>query len=381
MLRFRVLLWSRSLLPCCPGRRRCTASGFPLAPPTCTTSAAIACASSCRRTVPGLTVGARQAATRALRREVEGATALELTRAEFEALARDSSVAHISQDLPVVADMAVTNKVTRADASGQGTPRPPRHRLDARLQGSGHRRRGDRLGHRAAQRHRQPRRGPRQFRLDRAGRHRRPVRPRHARRGHDRRRSTAQGHDLGLHRRQRPAVQVHRRARARPHRHRLHERRPRRHRLGHRQPRRSTASASSICRSATRSPNPPSTDPLCIAVERAVKAGIVVVASAGNYGLTSTGAKVLGGITSPGNSPAAITVGALDTKGTADRVTTTWSRLTARAVRPAIDLTVKPDVVAPGHPDRVARVGRFVSRADLSAVARRRQRHATAICG
>ena len=40
--------------------------------------------------------------------------------------------------------------------------------------------------------------------------------------------------------------------------------------------------------------------------------------SAGNYGLTSTGAPVLGGITSPGNSPVAITVGALDTNGTLD---------------------------------------------------------------
>ena len=58
---------------------------------------------------------------RALRREVEGATALELTRAEFDRLANDSSVAHISQDLPVVADMAVTNKVTRADSIWAGT--------------------------------------------------------------------------------------------------------------------------------------------------------------------------------------------------------------------------------------------------------------------
>ena len=58
---------------------------------------------------------------RALRREVEGATALELTRAEFARLANDSSVAHISQDLPVVADMAVTNKVTRADSIWAGT--------------------------------------------------------------------------------------------------------------------------------------------------------------------------------------------------------------------------------------------------------------------
>src|SRR5687767_13069726 len=57
----------------------------------------------------------------ALRREVEGATALDLSRAEFEALARDSSVTHISKDLPVVADMAVTNKVTRADTVWQGT--------------------------------------------------------------------------------------------------------------------------------------------------------------------------------------------------------------------------------------------------------------------
>ena len=59
--------------------------------------------------------------SRALRREVEGATALDLTRAELETLARDSSVVHISQDLPVVADMAVTNKVTRADTVWQGT--------------------------------------------------------------------------------------------------------------------------------------------------------------------------------------------------------------------------------------------------------------------
>src|SRR5687767_7270595 len=58
---------------------------------------------------------------RALRREVEGATALELTRAEFAKLANDSSLTHISRDLRVVADMAVTNKVTRADSIWAGT--------------------------------------------------------------------------------------------------------------------------------------------------------------------------------------------------------------------------------------------------------------------
>ena len=53
-------------------------------------------------------------------------------------------------------------------------------------------------------------------------------------------------------------------------------------------------------------------DPLCEAVERAVDAGIVVVAAAGNYGTTPDGKLVLGMITSPGNDPRALTVGALD---------------------------------------------------------------------
>ena len=60
-------------------------------------------------------------------------------------------------------------------------------------------------------------------------------------------------------------------------------------------------------------------DPVCEAVERAVRAGIVVVAAAGNHGQTADGRQVMGGITSPGNSPYALTVGALDTKGTAER--------------------------------------------------------------
>jgi serine protease AprX len=89
------------------------------------------------------------------------------------------------------------------------------------------------------------------------------------------------------------------------------------------------------------------TDPLCQAVERAVNAGLVVVASAGNYGRTAAGAPVLGGITSPGNSPAALTVGALDTAGTLDRGDDTIAPYSSRGPT-AIDLAVKPDVVAPG---------------------------------
>jgi len=90
------------------------------------------------------------------------------------------------------------------------------------------------------------------------------------------------------------------------------------------------------------------TDPLCAAVQRAVDAGIVVIASSGNRGKTDTGQPILGGITSPGNSPYALTVGALNTFVTVDRsddhVTTYSSRGPTR-----FDLAVKPDVVAPGN--------------------------------
>ena len=57
-------------------------------------------------------------------------------------------------------------------------------------------------------------------------------------------------------------------------------------------------------------------DPLCQAVERAYRAGITVVTSAGNFGKGEDGRAIYGGITTPGISPFAITVGALNTKGT-----------------------------------------------------------------
>src|SRR5262249_59969477 len=44
-------------------------------------------------------------------------------------------------------------------------------------------------------------------------------------------------------------------------------------------------------------------DPLCEAVERAVRAGITVVAAAGNYGRAADGRTIYGGIMSPANSP------------------------------------------------------------------------------
>lgn len=92
---------------------------------------------------------------------------------------------------------------------------------------------------------------------------------------------------------------------------------------------------------------PAAIDPLCQAVARAVQAGVVVVASAGNYGVTSTGAPVLGGITSPGNSPFAITVGAIDTAGTVTRSDDTVAAYSSKGPT-KYDFAVKPDVVAPG---------------------------------
>ncbi|MGH9385528.1 MAG: S8 family peptidase [Vicinamibacterales bacterium] len=91
------------------------------------------------------------------------------------------------------------------------------------------------------------------------------------------------------------------------------------------------------------------TDPLVRAVELAVRRGLVVVASAGNYGTNSaTGELAYGGITSPGNAPAAITVGALNAR---DSITREDDILAAYSSRGPtwFDGFSKPDVVAPGH--------------------------------
>lgn len=89
-------------------------------------------------------------------------------------------------------------------------------------------------------------------------------------------------------------------------------------------------------------------DPLCEAAQRAVDAGIVVVAAAGNFGMTPDGKKIFGGITAPGNSPSVITVGALDTKGTAVRSDDTIAKFSSRGPT-MYDHIVKPDLVAPGR--------------------------------
>ncbi len=148
-------------------------------------------------------------------------------------------------------------------------------------------------------------------------------------------------------RRQRAGRALRRRARARQQRRRLHQRRHRRHRLGRSPTRDATASASSTCRSAI--PSPSRRRPTRSAARSSARCAR---ASSSSHRPATTagprrGAPVLGGITSPGNSPLAITVGALDHKGT--------RRSRRRRVAPyssrgptQFDFAVKPDVVAPG---------------------------------
>lgn len=90
-------------------------------------------------------------------------------------------------------------------------------------------------------------------------------------------------------------------------------------------------------------------DPLCQAVERAWKAGIVVVVAAGNYGRNnSTGNQGYGTITAPGNDPYVITVGAVNTFGSTDRSQHKVTSYSSKGPT-AIDHVVKPDLVAPGN--------------------------------
>jgi serine protease AprX len=89
-------------------------------------------------------------------------------------------------------------------------------------------------------------------------------------------------------------------------------------------------------------------DPLDQAVARAVDAGLIVFAAAGNDGMAANGAPILGGIMVPGNSPVAITVGAVNTQGTVNRSDDAIATYSSRGPT-KYDLAVKPDLAAPGN--------------------------------
>lgn len=88
-------------------------------------------------------------------------------------------------------------------------------------------------------------------------------------------------------------------------------------------------------------------DPLCQAVEHAWKSGIVVVAAAGNYGRYQP-TEGYATITSPGNDPYVITVGAMKPMGTPERDDDLIASYSSKGPT-LIDHIVKPDVVAPGN--------------------------------
>ncbi len=88
-------------------------------------------------------------------------------------------------------------------------------------------------------------------------------------------------------------------------------------------------------------------DPLTRAARKAVAAGIVVVAAAGNVGRDLQGHTLYAGITAPGNAPWVLTVGASSHMGTTDRSDDTIAAFSSRGPT-AVDGAAKPDLVAPG---------------------------------
>ena len=89
------------------------------------------------------------------------------------------------------------------------------------------------------------------------------------------------------------------------------------------------------------------TDPLARAAKRAVDAGIVVVAAAGNLGTNDEGEPQWGGITCPGNAPWVLTVGAASHQGTTKRGDDVRAAFSSRGPT-WIDFGAKPDLLAFG---------------------------------
>jgi serine protease AprX len=93
---------------------------------------------------------------------------------------------------------------------------------------------------------------------------------------------------------------------------------------------------------------PAADDPMVRAVEKASASGIIVVVAAGNFGQDpETGDPGYTGVTSPGNSPSAITSGAVTTQNTVTRQDDRVASYSSRGPT-WFDGFAKPDVVAPG---------------------------------
>jgi serine protease AprX len=94
---------------------------------------------------------------------------------------------------------------------------------------------------------------------------------------------------------------------------------------------------------------PAASDPLVQAVESAVRAGLVVITSSGNFGVNpKTGEPGYAGVVSPGNAPSALTVGAINTFDTVTRRDDRMAPYSSRG--PSwYDAFAKPDIAAPGH--------------------------------
>ncbi len=94
---------------------------------------------------------------------------------------------------------------------------------------------------------------------------------------------------------------------------------------------------------------PAADDPLVRAVERATAAGLIVVTASGNSGQNDqTHTTGYAGITSPGNAPSAITVGAAQTLDTVTRHDDAVASFSSRGPT-WYDAFAKPDVIAPGY--------------------------------
>ena len=284
---------------------------------------------------------------RGLRRQLAGALSLDLTNADLNRLLADGGIAHISGDLPVVADMAITNKVTRADKVWAGSSgligllsKPglsgsgigvavidsgiAEHsalggRVVARVNLVGHEPNvtGDPFGH---------------------GTHIAGIIGGSATAASRVTTAFAGGSAPGCTSSTcacSAATARAIRATSSP------------ASTGRSPMRAGTACASSTSRSVTRSPNRPpptrSAAPSRARCRPAWSSSSLPATTAGR----PTGTPILGGITSPGNSPWAITVGALDTAGTVDRGDDRVAPYSSRGPT-RFDFAVKPDVVAPG---------------------------------